>query len=91
MNHIIQPFHLLVIALAGWFIRHQQALIDYLNRRESCSWRATRRAVLRFTDVQQIKLAVNARVLGQRLLDELKTHVTPDTLIAWQFKLIAKK
>jgi len=37
MNHIIQPFHLPVIALAGWFIRHQQAVIDYLNRRESCS------------------------------------------------------
>ena len=30
MNHIIQPFYLLVIALAGWFIRHQQAVIDYL-------------------------------------------------------------
>jgi hypothetical protein len=30
MNTIMQPFHLLVIALAGWLNRDQQALIDYL-------------------------------------------------------------
>ncbi len=26
MTHVIQPFHLLVIALAGWRNRHQQAV-----------------------------------------------------------------
>lgn len=26
MTHVIQPFHLLVIALAGWLNRHQQAV-----------------------------------------------------------------
>jgi hypothetical protein len=31
MNHILQPFHLLVIALAGWLNRHQQVVIDYLH------------------------------------------------------------
>jgi hypothetical protein len=30
MTHVIQPFHLLVIALADWFNRHQQAVIDYI-------------------------------------------------------------
>jgi hypothetical protein len=30
MTTVIQPFHLLVIALAGWLNRHQQAVIDYL-------------------------------------------------------------
>ena len=30
MSNVIQPFHLLVIALAGWLNRHQQAVIDYL-------------------------------------------------------------
>jgi hypothetical protein len=32
-----QPFHLLVVAPAGRLERHHQAIIDYLNRRESCS------------------------------------------------------
>ncbi len=30
MNNVIRPFHLLVIALAGWLNRHQQDVIDYL-------------------------------------------------------------
>ena len=30
MTHVIQPFNLLVIALAGWLERRQQAIIDYL-------------------------------------------------------------
>jgi len=30
MTNIIQPFHLLVVALAGWLNRHQQNVIDYL-------------------------------------------------------------
>ena len=32
MTNILQPFHLLLVALAGWLYRHQQAVIDYLNR-----------------------------------------------------------
>jgi len=30
MTNVLHPFQLLVIALAGWLNRHQQALIDYL-------------------------------------------------------------
>jgi len=30
MSNAIQPFHLLVIALAGWLNRQQQVAIDYL-------------------------------------------------------------
>jgi hypothetical protein len=44
---------------------------------------------LRFTDEQRIRLAVKAKVLGRRALDdELETLVTPDTLLAWHRKLI---
>ena len=46
---------------------------------------------LRFTDEQWIRLAVKAKVLGRRSLDELDTLVTPDTLLAWHRKLIAQK
>jgi hypothetical protein len=31
MTDVIQSFHLLAIALAGWLNRHQQAVIDYLD------------------------------------------------------------
>ena len=36
-------------------------------------------------------MAVKAKVLGRRALDEIETLVTPDTLLAWHHKLIAKK
>jgi hypothetical protein len=30
MSYILQPFHLLVITLAGWLNRRQQVVIEYL-------------------------------------------------------------
>ncbi len=29
MNFVLQPLHLLVVILAGWFNRHQQAVIEF--------------------------------------------------------------
>ena len=46
---------------------------------------------LRFTDEQRMRLAVKAKVLGRRLLGEIETLVTPDTLLALHRKLIAQK
>ncbi len=91
MTILIQPFHLLVIALAGWINRDQQALIDYLieeNRVLKDQFEGQR---LWFTDEQRIQLAVKAKVVGRRLLHEIETIVTPDTLLAWYRKLIVKK
>ncbi len=90
MSNAIQPFHLLVIALAGWLNRQQQVVIDYLIEENRVLKEQLEGQRLRFTDDQRIRLAVKARVLGRRLLDELETLVTPDTLLAWHRKLIAK-
>jgi len=91
MTPVIQPFHLLVIALAGWLNRHQQAVIDYFIEENRVLKEQPEGQRLQFTDDQRIRLAVKAKVLGRRLLDELETLVTPDTLLAWHRKLIAKK
>ena len=91
MSNVIQPFHLLVIALAGWLNRHQQDVIDYLIEENRVLKEQLEGQRLRFTDEQRIRLAVKAKVLGRRALDELETLVTPDTLLAWHRKLIAQK
>jgi hypothetical protein len=41
MTDVIQPFHLFVIALAGWFNHHRQAVIDYFieENRVLGAWR----------------------------------------------------
>ena len=91
MTPVIQPFHLLVIALAGWLNRQQQVVIDYLIEENRVLKEQLGGQRLRFTDEQRMRLAVKAKLPGRRALDELETLVTPDTLLAWHRKLIVKK
>ncbi len=91
MIDILQPFQVLVIALAAWLSRHQQTVIDYLIEENRVLKEQLEGQRLRFTDEQRIRLAVKAKVLGRRVLDELETLVTPDTLLVWHRKLIAQK
>ena len=91
MTNTIQPFHLLVVALAGWLNRRQQAVIDYLIEENRVLKEQVEGNRLRFTDEQRIQLAVKAKALGRQLLGEIATIVTPDTLLAWHRKLIARK
>ena len=91
MTNAIQTFRLLVIGLAGWLNRQQQTVIDYLIEENRVLKDQLDGQLLRFTDEQRIRLAVKVKVLNHRALDELETLVTPDTLLAWHRKLIAKK
>src|SRR5437899_557851 len=91
MRALLDPFSLLVVSIAGWMNQHQQHLIDYLieeNRvlREQVSGRR-----LRFSDDQRRRLAAKAKELGRRVLTQVATIVTPETLLAWHRKLIAQK
>ncbi len=85
------PWLFVLVALSGWINRHQQTVIDYLkeeNRvlREQCGKKR-----LRFTDDQRRRLAAKAKLLGRKALGELGTLVTPDTLLRWHRRLIARK
>jgi len=42
-------------------------------------------------DEQRRRLAVRAKLLGRRVLAEVATIVTPDTLLRWHRTLIAEK
>ncbi len=64
MTHVIQPFHFLVVALAGWLNRHQQAVIDYLIEENRVLKDQLDGQRLRFTDDQRRRLAAKAKVLG---------------------------
>jgi putative transposase len=46
---------------------------------------------LRFTDDQRCRLAAKAKGLGRKLLAEVASIVTPETLLAWHRQLIAQK
>jgi len=69
MTNVIQPFHLLLFALAGWLNRRQQAVIDYLIEENRVLKDQLEGQRLRFTDEQRIRLAVKEKLVRHRLLD----------------------
>src|SRR5215470_11882921 len=46
---------------------------------------------MRFSDDQRRRLAARPKAIGRKLLREIATIVTPETLLAWHRKLIAQK
>ena len=46
---------------------------------------------MRFADDQRCQLAAKAKKLGRRILVQVATIITPQTLLAWHRKLIAQK
>src|SRR5215510_14630164 len=91
MTHLLDPFRFVVIALSGWMNGRQLLLIDYLREENRVLREQLSEMRLRFTDDQRRRLAAKAKGLGRKLLGELGTIVTPETLLAWHRRLIAKK
>src|SRR5215475_8148229 len=91
MHASLDPFSFLVVSLAGWMNQHQQHVIHYLMEENRVLREQIGSRRLRFTDDQRHRLAGKAKRLGRKLLHEIATIVTPETLLAWHRRLIAKK
>jgi putative transposase len=85
------PIQFLVIVLAGWMNQRQQYVIEYLREENRVLREQLGNRRLRFTDDQRRRLAERAKGLGCKLLAEVGSLVTSDTLMAWHRKLIAQK
>jgi putative transposase len=83
--------HFLVLTFAGWLNRHQEDLIDYLREENRILREQLGNRPLRLTDAQRRRLAVRGKRLGRRALTQVASIVTPDTILRWYQKLIAKK
>ena len=81
----------LISILAGWVNRGQQDLIAYLQEENRVLREQLGGRRLLFTDVQRRRLAAKAKKIGRKGLFEISTLVTPDTLLRWYRRLIAKK
>jgi len=91
MSAPIQPWTLLVVAVAGWIQREQQAAIVYLVEENRVLKARLRGRKLRFTDDERRRLAAKGKALGRKFLAEVAGIVTPETLLAWHRRLIARK
>src|SRR5215469_5677785 len=91
MRPRLDPFSFLVVSLAGWLNQRQQQVIEYLIEENRVLREQIGRRRLRFNDKQRRRLAAKAKKLGRKVLAQIATIVTPETLLAWHRKLIANK
>ena len=97
MYRLPPALEFLLLTFAGWVNRRQQAIIEYLKEENrvlrsqlgSSSSGSSRR--LRLTDDQRRRLAVKGKALGRRLLRDIAGIVTPDTILRWYRRLVARK
>jgi hypothetical protein len=90
-QRVLDPFRFLLIAVSGWMNQHQLQVIDYLREENRVLREQLGGRRVRLNDDQRRRLAVKAEPLGRRVLAEIATLVTPETLLAWHRKLIAQK
>ena len=87
----LSPLRFVTVALAGWLNQQQQDIIDYLREENKVLREQLGNRRLRLNDEQRRRLAARAKKLGHKVLAEVASIVTPDTLLTWHRKLIARK
>ena len=79
------------MALAGWWSDQRQEAVAYLIEENRILRAQLRGRRLRLTDEDRCRLARRGHRLGRRLLSQVATIVTPDTILRWHRQLIARK
>ena len=85
------PLQYLIVTLALWLNRQQQEVIDYLKEENRLLKAKLGGRTIQFTDPERRRLAVRAKVIGGKVLQQLETLVTPDTLLRWHRELVTQK
>lgn len=80
----------MLMAFAGWWRDPRQGAVASLIE-ENRILRAQVRGRVRLTDEDRCRLARSGQRLGGRRLRQIATIVTPDTILRWHRRLIARK
>jgi transposase InsO family protein len=91
MSFIIQPWHVFLLGLSCLVNRHQQHTIEYLITENQVLKEILGKKRILLNDDQRRRLAVKGKILGRKLLLEIATIVTPDTILRWHRQLVAEK
>lgn len=91
MNFILRPGELILMILASWVNQQQQEVIEYLRTENQILKEKLGKKRILLDDNQRRRLAVKGKVLGRKLLEQVGTLFTPDTILRWHRQLVANK
>ena len=91
MSVLLQPWYLMLTILCGIANQRQRQIIEFLNVQIDALLEQLRKKRLLLDDNQRRLLAVKAHAIGRKALLELTTIVTPDTILRWHRRLVARK
>jgi hypothetical protein len=82
MPRMLDLFQFLLVSVAGWMNQCQQQAVEYPGEENRVLREQLGDRRVRFNDDQRRRFAVRAKGLGRKLLAEVASLVTPDTLLA---------
>ena len=85
------PLQFLILLVAGFLQRRQKMAIDYLLAENRVPRERLGPKRLRFTNAERRLLAGKGKRVGRRLLEEIATLASPETLLRWYRRLVAAK
>jgi transposase InsO family protein len=91
MKFVLQPWQMLLLILAGWINRHQQSAIEYLLTENRILREKLGKKRILLNDDQRRQLAIKGKILGRKVLTDICSIVTPETILRWHRTLVAEK
>jgi putative transposase len=91
MKFVLHPWQLLLLILAGWINQREQEVIEYLRAENRVLREKLGKKRILLNDDQRRRLAVKGKILGRKMLEQVTTIVTPDTILRWHRELVAAK
>ena len=87
----MQPWQLLLLVLAGWINLREQEVSEYLRAENRVLREKLGKKRILLNDDQRRRLAVKGKILGRKMLEQVATIMTPDTIQRWHRELVAAK
>jgi putative transposase len=91
MQFVLHAWQLLLLILAGWINQQEQNVIEYLRAENRVLREKLGKKRILLNDDLRRRLAVKGKILGRKMIEQMTTSVTPDTILRWHRELVAAK
>ncbi len=91
MKFVLHPWQLLLLILAGLINQQEQNVIEYLLTENRILREKLGKKRILLNDTQRRFLAMKGKILGRKMLEQIVTIVTPETILRWHRELVSAK